>query len=109
MEITNELLAAYAEGNVTPEERSAIREYLTEHPSQLESVMMMMDEDDICIGDVKHMYGDSRHGIDYIIPKDMYKDKVGVISNAVDEDIVKPRRKTFGKIMDGLLDEIDQI
>ena len=45
MEITNELLAAYAEGNVTPEERKAVREYLTEHPSQLESVMMMMDED----------------------------------------------------------------
>ena len=35
MEITNELLAAYAEGNVTPEERKAVREYLTEHPSQL--------------------------------------------------------------------------
>ena len=45
MEITNELLAAYAEGNVTPEERKAIREYLSEHPSQLESVMMIMDED----------------------------------------------------------------
>ena len=45
MEITNELLAAYAEGNVTPEERKAVREYLTEHPSQLESVMMMMDDD----------------------------------------------------------------
>lgn len=45
MEITNELLAAYAEGNVTPEERKAVREYLTEHPSQLESVMLMMDED----------------------------------------------------------------
>ena len=45
MEITNELLAAYAEGNVTPEERKAVREYLTENPSQLESVMIMMDED----------------------------------------------------------------
>lgn len=45
MEITNELLAAYAEGNVTPEERKAIREYLTDHPSQLEPIIMMMDED----------------------------------------------------------------
>ena len=45
MEITNELLAAYAEGNVTPEERKQIRQYLTEHPSQLESVMLMMDSD----------------------------------------------------------------
>lgn len=46
MEITNELLAAYAEGNVTPEERKQVRQYLTEHPSQLESVMLMMDSDD---------------------------------------------------------------
>lgn len=45
MEITNELLAAYAEGNVTPEERKAVREFLTEHPDLLESVAMMMDED----------------------------------------------------------------
>jgi len=45
MEITNELLAAYAEGNVTPEERKQVREYLVEHPSQLESVVMMMDSD----------------------------------------------------------------
>ena len=46
MDITNELLAAYAEGNVTPEERKQVREYLVEHPSQLESVMLMMDDDD---------------------------------------------------------------
>lgn len=45
MEITNQLLAAYAEGNVSNEERSAVRQYLTEHPDQLETVMMMMDED----------------------------------------------------------------
>lgn len=45
MEITNELLAAYAEGNVSPEERQQVRKYLAEHPSQLESVMMMMDSD----------------------------------------------------------------
>lgn len=45
MVITNELLAAYAEGNVTAEERKAVRAYLTEHPSQLESVMRMMDRD----------------------------------------------------------------
>lgn len=45
MEITNELLAAYAEGNVSESERKAVRLYLTEHPNQLETVMMMMDED----------------------------------------------------------------
>ena len=45
MKITNELLAAYAEGNVTPEERKAVRRYLVDHPSELESVMLMMDSD----------------------------------------------------------------
>lgn len=45
MEITNELLAAYAEGNVSESERNAVRQYLIENPKELESVMMMMDED----------------------------------------------------------------
>lgn len=44
MEITSELLAAYAEGNVSKEEREAVRQYLTENPEELESVMMMMDD-----------------------------------------------------------------
>ena len=45
MDITNELLAAYAEGNVSDSERIAVRQYLAEHPEELESVMIMMDED----------------------------------------------------------------
>ena len=45
MEITNELLAAYAEGNVSDSERNAVRQYLAENPDEMESVMMMMDED----------------------------------------------------------------
>ena len=45
MKISNELLAAYAEGNVSIEERNQVRQYLSENPSELESVMMMMDED----------------------------------------------------------------
>ena len=45
MDITNELLAAYAEGNVSDSERTAVRQYLAEHPEELESVMIMMDED----------------------------------------------------------------
>lgn len=45
MEITIELLAAYAEGNVSASERKAVRQYLMEHPEQLETVMIMMDED----------------------------------------------------------------
>ncbi len=45
MKISNELLAAYAEGNVSIEERNHVRQYLSENPAELESVMMMMDED----------------------------------------------------------------
>ena len=45
MEITIELLAAYAEGNVSESERNAVRQYLTENPKELETVMMMMDGD----------------------------------------------------------------
>lgn len=45
MDITNELLAAYAEGHVSVEERDAVRKYLADNPSELESIMMMMDED----------------------------------------------------------------
>lgn len=45
MEITNELLSAYAEGNVSLKERIAVRQFLTEHPKELESVLIMMDDD----------------------------------------------------------------
>lgn len=45
MDITNELLAAYAAGNVSESERQAVRQYLTEHPDQLDSITILMDED----------------------------------------------------------------
>ena len=52
MNITNELLAAYAEGNVSDEERLAVRQYLAENPQEWDSMLMMMDEDyDITLDD----------------------------------------------------------
>lgn len=45
MEISNELLAAYAKGNVSESERNVVRQYLTENPEELESVMILMDDD----------------------------------------------------------------
>lgn len=45
MNITNELLMAYAEGNVSESERQAVLQYLTDHPDELESMMALMDED----------------------------------------------------------------
>ena len=45
MTITSEMLAAYAEGKVSGVERDAIRKYLADNPSELQTVVMMMDED----------------------------------------------------------------
>lgn len=45
MEITKELLAAYAEGNVSDLERESVRQYLIDNPDEMENVMIMMDDD----------------------------------------------------------------
>lgn len=53
--ISDELLAAYAEGNVGQDERIAVRQYLMDNPEELESVMMMTDEDyDLSLDDMQH-------------------------------------------------------
>lgn len=44
MEITNELLAAYAEGNVSNDERMAVRDHLMHNPDSMQTVMLMMDK-----------------------------------------------------------------
>ena len=43
--ISDELLASYAEGNASQDERMVMRQYLMDNPDELESVVMMMDED----------------------------------------------------------------
>lgn len=43
MIIDNELLAAYAEGNVSQEEREIVRQYLTTNPDMMESVLFAME------------------------------------------------------------------
>lgn len=45
MTISDEQLAAYAECKVSGAERDAIRKYLADNPSELQSVVMMIDED----------------------------------------------------------------
>ena len=45
MEITKDLLAAYAKGNVSESERNVVRQYLTDNPEDLETMMVMMDDD----------------------------------------------------------------
>lgn len=45
MKISTELLAAYTEGNVNADERNAVRQFLAEHPEEIPSMMLMLDED----------------------------------------------------------------
>lgn len=44
MNITSELLAAYAQDNVSQEERELVRKYLAENPEQMEMIMMLADD-----------------------------------------------------------------
>lgn len=53
--ISDELLAAYAEGNVSQDERIAVRQYLIDNLDELKSLIMMMDEDyDLALDDEPH-------------------------------------------------------
>lgn len=45
MNTTNEILASFAEGKLTQEERISVRQELAKHPQDMELVMMMMDGD----------------------------------------------------------------
>lgn len=44
MELNDEMLVRYVEGNLNVEERNFVRRYLSEHPEKLESVLYMMDD-----------------------------------------------------------------
>ncbi len=47
MEITDELIACYAEGITSGEERDFVRNYLSEHPEEFERLLCLMDNDDV--------------------------------------------------------------
>lgn len=44
MLINDEIIACYLEGTLNVEERNAVRQYLSEHPEKLESVLYAMDD-----------------------------------------------------------------
>lgn len=112
MEITNELLAAYAEGNVSDSERNAVRQYLAENPHELESVMMMMDEDyDLDLEDetdVEDVVSASDESIvsDICYSAAAFAPRIVQIKHVIEcpghEDI-----GSFNQRLDDLLDEID--
>lgn len=43
MEITDELIAAYIDGNVTVKERQEVRRYLAVHPEERDLVLILME------------------------------------------------------------------
>ena len=47
MVITEEIIAAYIEGEVSFDERKEIRRYLVEHPEMQDLVFALMDEDEV--------------------------------------------------------------
>lgn len=114
MEITVELLAAYAAGNVSESERNAVRQYLTENPDEMETVMMMMDDDYDLNFDDETDLGESR----VLESEDSYSD-ICYSAAAFAPRVVPMNRnvgcpgytdkKPFSKRLDELLDEIDNI
>lgn len=43
MEVTEELISAYVEGNVSEDERKQVREYLAQHPAELDLAFSLME------------------------------------------------------------------
>ena len=112
MEITNELLAAYAEGNVSESERNTVRQYLADNLDQLETVMMMMDEDyDLDLEyetEVKNVASANDEGIfsDICYSAAAFAPRIVPMKNIIEspghDDI-----GCFNQRLDDLLDEID--
>ena len=113
MEISNELLAAYAEGKVSESERDVVREYLMENPDELESVLMMMDEDyeldlddeteleDVASASSEESFSDICYSAAAFAPPRAQISKCNIES---------PRhvdKKSFNERLDELLDELD--
>lgn len=53
MVITEEIIAAYIEGNVTTEEKTQVRMYLAKHPEMQDLVLALMDDDVISDNDIQ--------------------------------------------------------
>ena len=112
MNISNELLAAYAAGNVTNDERNAVRQYLAEHPQELESVMMMMDEDyelDLDDAEENDFFVDCQHGAvffhDIALSAAAFAPQTKLLNhNSVSR--TTGGRNSFNQQLDELLDDI---
>lgn len=117
MTITDEMLAAYAEGKTSGSERDAIRQYLVDNPSELQSVMMMMDEDfdldtnEDLLEDEWAFKSNCNSHFDIALssaafaPTELIKSK---LSNNLGKKAITKQRKSFDLLLNNLLDEIKQ-
>ena len=112
MNISNELLAAYAAGNVTNDERDSVRQYLAEHPQELESVMMIMDEDyELDLDDAEEIdfFVDCQHGADSFHDIALSAAAFAPQSSSLNHNSVSRitgGRNSFNQQLDELLDDI---
>lgn len=113
MEVSNELLAAYAEGHVTDSERAAVRNYLQEHPDKLETVMMMMDAD-FELEPTDGPIADKYDSLDMIVVEDNFLSVLDdpssglQVSNNCIKSVRRGKRSSFLGRLKELLDEIDK-
>ena len=112
MNISNELLAAYSAGNDTNDERDSVRQYLAEHPQELESVMMMMDEDyELDLDDAEEIdfFVDCQHGADSFHDIALSAAAFAPQSSSLNHNSVSRitgGRNSFNQQLDELLDDI---
>lgn len=119
MEITNEILAAYAEGKVSVEERNQVREYLMQHPSKLESVIAMMDEDyELELCDADDLFSVEKSGVSRKVQSfsDIALSAAAFAPMPTDCECKQPilkkacssvRKESFSERMNKLIDELD--
>lgn len=114
MEITIELLAAYAAGNVSESERNAVRQYLTANPDEMETVMMMMDDDyDLNFDDEKDLGNSTMSESDESYSDICYSAAAfaprAVPMNNIVDSPEKADKESFSQRLDDLLSEIDAL
>lgn len=119
MEITNEILAAYAEGKVSVEERNQVREYLMQHPSKLESVMTVMDEDyELELCDADDLFSVEKSGVSSKVQSfsDIALSAAAFAPISAASECSQPilkkacssvRKESFSERMNTFLDELD--
>lgn len=117
--ITTELLAAYAEGKVSKEEKVLVRQYLANNSAEMESVAVMMDDDyELTLDGVADDKVEDKSVLGRFVSSRIsasanlcYSAAAFVAHDSVSDRDLKnmndhPQRPCFSKCLDDLLDEM---